>query len=52
MRILALAHGLIFSGAQIATLEFLRVLKKYTEVKIITCRNANIDYLKPRIHGP
>ena len=44
MRILALAHGLIFSGAQIATLEFLRVLKKYTEVKIITCRNVNAEF--------
>jgi glycosyltransferase involved in cell wall biosynthesis len=44
MRILALAHGLIFSGAQIATLEFIRVLKKYTEVKIITCSNADTEF--------
>jgi len=44
MRILALAHGLIFGGAQTATLEFLRVLKKYTEVKIITCSNANTEF--------
>ena len=44
MRILALAHSLIYSGAQIATLEFLRVLKNYAEVKVITCRNANAGF--------
>jgi len=44
MRILALAHGLIFGGAQIATLEFLRVLKNYAEVEIITCSNANTEF--------
>jgi len=47
MRILALAHGLIFGGggAQIAISEFLKVLKNYTEVKVITCRNANTGFI-------
>jgi len=44
MRILALAHSLIYSGAQIATLEFLKVLKNYAEVKVIACRNANAEF--------
>jgi hypothetical protein len=44
MRILALAHSLIYSGAQIATLEFLGALKNRAEVKVITCRNAVAEF--------
>jgi len=44
MRILALAHGLWFGGAQIATLELLELLKDRVELKVLTCDQANKEF--------
>ena len=41
MRILVLAHGLLFRGAQIATLEFLEMLKERVDVRALACKDSD-----------
>ncbi|MCC6010433.1 MAG: glycosyltransferase [Fervidicoccaceae archaeon] len=44
MRILALAHGLWFGGAQISTLEFLEGLKGKLDLKLLVCSEADENF--------
>jgi glycosyltransferase involved in cell wall biosynthesis len=44
MRILALAHGLGFGGAQMSTLEFLESLKGKLDLSLMVCREANENF--------
>jgi glycosyltransferase involved in cell wall biosynthesis len=44
MRILALAHGLGFGGAQISTLEFLEDLRGRLDLKLLVCSGADENF--------
>jgi glycosyltransferase involved in cell wall biosynthesis len=44
MRILALAHGLWFGGAQISTLEFLENLRGRLDLKLLICSEADENF--------
>jgi len=44
MRILALAHGLGFGGAQISTLEFLEGLRERLDLKLLVCSEADESF--------
>jgi len=44
MRILALAHGLWFGGAQISTLEFLEGLRGRFDLKLLVCSEADENF--------
>jgi len=44
MRILALAHGLWFGGAQISTLEFLENLRGRLDLKLLVCSEAGENF--------
>jgi len=45
MRVLALAHGLGFGGAQISTLEFLEGLKGRLDLKLLVCSGADENFV-------
>jgi len=45
MRILALAHGLGFGGAQISTLEFLECLRGRLDLKLLVCSEADENFV-------
>ncbi len=45
MRVLALAHGLGFSGAQVSTLEFFELIRSRVELKVLTCEGADRKFL-------
>jgi len=45
MRVLALAHGLWFSGAQVVTLEFFKFMRSRVEFKVLTCEGADSKFL-------
>ncbi len=45
MRVLALAHGLWFGGAQVSTLEFLDLLRSRVRLKVLTCENGDAKFL-------
>jgi len=44
MKVLALAHGLGFGGAQMSTLEFLESLKGKLDLSLMVCREANENF--------
>jgi len=44
MRILALAHGLLFGGAQVSTLEFLEGLKEKLDLRLLICSEADKNF--------
>jgi hypothetical protein len=44
MRVLALAHGLWFGGAQISTLEFLENLRGKLGLKLLVCSEADENF--------
>jgi glycosyltransferase involved in cell wall biosynthesis len=45
MRVLALAHGLWFGGAQVVTLEFFEFMRSRMEFKVLTCEGADPKFL-------
>jgi len=45
MRVLALAHGLGFGGAQISTLEFLEGLRERLDLKLLVCSGADENFV-------
>jgi glycosyltransferase involved in cell wall biosynthesis len=45
MRVLALAHGLGFGGAQVVTLEFFELMRSRVEFKVLTCEGADRKFL-------
>jgi glycosyltransferase involved in cell wall biosynthesis len=45
MRVLALAHGLWFGGAQVSTLEFFEIMRSRVELKVLTCAGADPKFL-------
>ncbi len=45
MRVLALAHGLGFGGAQVSTLEFFELMRSRVELKVLTCEGVNRKFL-------
>lgn len=46
MRILAFAHGIMYGGAQAATLEFFNLLKGRAEITVAVCDNADMEFLR------
>jgi len=44
MRVLALAHGLGYGGAQVSTLEFLENLRGKLDLKLLVCRGADENF--------
>ncbi len=45
MRVLALAHGLWFGGAQVATLELPDLLRSTVRLKVLTCEEGDAKFL-------
>jgi hypothetical protein len=45
MRVLALAHGLGFGVAQVATLEFFELMRSRVEFKVLTCEGVDPKFL-------
>jgi len=45
MRLLVLSHGMSFGGAQISTLEFLKLVKGEFSIDVIVCTNADLGYI-------
>ena len=46
MNVLVVTHGLAYGGAQVSTFELLRVIKNNVNVQVITCSNANSNYIR------
>jgi hypothetical protein len=46
MRVLALCHGLWYGGAQVSTVEFLRLIKDNLSVHVVVCNGANPDFVR------
>ena len=46
MRVLALCHGLWYGGAQVSTVEFLRLIKDNISVHVVVCNGANPDFVQ------
>lgn len=44
-RILILAHGLMYGGAQVATIEFLKLIKDVLDIHVVVSRNANVEFI-------
>jgi len=45
MKVLALSHGLITGGAQVSTLEFLKLMESRAELSLLTCDNVGEPFL-------
>jgi glycosyltransferase involved in cell wall biosynthesis len=45
-RILVLSHGLLYGGAQVATLEFLKLIKDVFDIHVAVASNANAEYIQ------
>ena len=53
MKVLAISHGLWYSGAQVSTLEFLEMLSQKVDIRIITCKNGNREFINNlKLVGP
>jgi len=45
MNLLTIAHGLLSGGAQMSTLEFLKRLKQFVNLKVLICENADKEFV-------
>jgi len=45
MRVIALTHGLGFGGAQVSTLEFLKLLKDLVDIRAVVCEDADERFI-------
>jgi len=46
MRVLVLCHGLLYGGAQVSTVEFLRLIKDNLSVHVVMCNGASPDFVQ------
>jgi glycosyltransferase involved in cell wall biosynthesis len=45
-RVLVLAHGLWYGGAQVSIVEFLRQMKDMADIQVTLCRGSNLEFVR------
>jgi glycosyltransferase involved in cell wall biosynthesis len=45
-RVLVLAHGLWYGGAQVSIVEFLRQMKDMADIQVTMCRGSNLEFVR------
>jgi len=46
IKVVALAHGIWYGGAQVSIIEYLRLISKVVDVRVAVCRGANSEFVQ------